>query len=111
MLEWIDALWIPVLVLLLHKNQKLWAAGFVVCNMIMLRLMAELMVWIGYPLGMLPLIDMPLMTRGFILYSIINVLYLTIALYSPKSDGPMFMAMSISLFFVASVLFSVIMVL
>ena len=108
---WLDALWIPVFILMLHRNQKLWAAGFVVCNIIMLRMMAELMTWIGYPTGFITLLDVDLITRAMILHSAICLLYLTIALYSPKSDGPMFIGMSISLFFVTSVLFSVIMVL
>ncbi len=108
---WLDALWIPIFILMLHRHQKPWAAGFVVCNMIMMRMLIELMLWFGHPLGFFTLLDIDLITRGLLLYSGVSVLYLTLALYSPQSNGTMFMAMSISLFFIATILFSVIMVL
>lgn len=111
LIPWLDALWIPVLMVMLPKNQKLWALGFVACNMVMMRLMAELMVWIGYPSGVLDILPYDMMTRGLAVYSVIYLTYMIIGLYSPKSSGTMFMAMSISLFFTASVLFAVIMVL
>lgn len=111
LLHWLDALWIIVFLTMLHKNHRLWAIGFVICNMVMMRLMAELMVWIGYPTGVLDILSASMITRGLALYSAVYLFYMTVALYSPKSSGTMFMAMSISLFFTASVLFAVVMML
>lgn len=110
-MNWLDALWIPVLLVMLHKKQRFMAAGFVACNMVMMRLMAELMVWIGYPKGLLDILSIDMITRGFILYSVVYFIYMIIGLYSPRSSGTLFMGMSISLFFTASVLFAVVMVL
>jgi hypothetical protein len=110
-MEWIDALWIPVFILLLHKNQRILAAGFVLCNMLMLRMIAELMDWIGYPSGFLDIWDLPALQRGFWIYGAGYFLYLVIALYSPKSEGPLFIAMSITLFFVISCVYALSLVL
>ena len=109
--SWLDALWLPVLFFLLHEKQKLWGVGLAVTNMIMMRMLIELMGWIGYPDGFFGLLDYSLLTRGLALYSLVYLVYLTIALYSPKSEGPLFLGMSIGVFFTASVLFSIIMVL
>lgn len=111
LMDWLDALWILVMLLLLHKNQKLWAAGFVASNMLMMRMLIELMGWMGFTNGFLPVLNNSLFDRGLITYSAVNFLYLVIALYSPKSESPMFLSMSIGLFFGASMLFGIVMLL
>ncbi len=110
-LDWLDILWIPVFALALHKNQRPWAVLFVICNMLMMRMLGELMQWIGYPTGFFPLLDLNLLTRGQLFYCVIHFLYLIIALYAPKSNGAMFISMTISLIFTGAVLFSLVMVL
>lgn len=100
-LQWIDVLWLPVALVVVHKEQRGWALGFFLSCMLMLRLQAELLTFIGYPRGILFFMDSPVYQRGLIIYSLFYALYLIMAYYSPHTKGPVFMAASISIFFMA----------
>ena len=100
-LQYIDLLWLPVGVIILHKHHRLWAAGFFASCMFVMRLQVELLVSTGYPTGFLPVFDMDAHTRGKITYSVFYIIYIALALYSPGTRGTIFMAATISMFFVA----------
>lgn len=100
-LQYIDVLWLPIALLSVHKPQRAMAAGFFICCMLMMRLQVELMYSTGYPTGFTPLLNSSAHMRGLVVYSIFYVLYIAMAIYSPKSEHAVFLAASISLFFAA----------
>ncbi len=108
--HYIDAAWIPVLALILRKGQRLWAALFVVACMVMMRLMIDFMVEIGYPRGVLGLTNMPLFMRGLWTYGAIYVFYAVMARAFPGTKGIFLIASSLTLFFIAAILFAGIMI-
>jgi hypothetical protein len=109
--QWIDALWLPLAFFVVHKPHRWWAVGFVASCMLMLRLQTELMVEIGYDKGILNFVDSPVFSRGLIVYSIIYIIYLILAYYSPGTRGVVFMAASISIFFMSLFISMIVMVL
>ncbi len=110
-MNYIDALWILLLMITLKRGQRLWAAGFVASCMLMMRLMIELMAEIGYPNGILGLIDMPLFIRGLWVYGVIYVLYVALNIAFPATKGIFLVASSLSMFFIAAMIFAGVMVL
>lgn len=81
--------------------------GFVVMNIIMLRLQSEMMISIDYANGFLGLISWPAQDRGFVVYGIMTILYLVLIHYFPATKGVFLMALSISFVlmgFIASML-------
>lgn len=108
---WLDFLWLPIAVLAVHKGHRIWAAGFVLACAFMMRLQVELMESVGYPTGILPLLDSDLMRRGMVTYSVFYVIYIALAYYSPGSHKHVMMAATISMFFVAMFVSSLIMLL
>lgn len=109
--QWIDALWIPVLLLSTHGMNRLLAAGFVCAGMLMMRLQVELMESIGYPNGILQLLKIPLFERGLIIYSVFYLLYAIMAHYSPGATKVIVLASSITMLFSALLVSSIAMVL
>lgn len=110
LIHWSDALWILVALFLCRKDQKLLAAGYVVGNMIMMRLMAEMMDVIGYERGLLGFWQLPVLLRGLIVYHGSNLVFFALAAYS-REGGVLFMAAALSMFFLTAVVFSIVMVL
>lgn len=108
---YIDLIWLPAGLLVIHKKQRLWAAGFFIGSMIMMRLLVDLIESIGYPQGILPVLDAPLFTRGLVVYSAFYAFYILLAAISPKSIAPVFIAASISIFFMASITAVIVMIL
>lgn len=110
-LQWIDALWLVVALAVVHRQHRWLVLGFMAACMIMVRLQTELMIVAGYPRGILRFIESDVFSRGLITYSIFYALYLILAYYSPGTKGPIFMAASISIFFMALFVSTVVMVL
>ncbi len=109
--QWIDALWIPVGLLVVHKKHRLWAVGFIAACMLMMRLQVELLAGVGYERGIVGLMDSHIFNRGLVVYSVIYIIYFLLAYYSPGTRGSVFMAASISIFFFALFLSMIVMVL
>lgn len=99
--SWPDLLWLLMILLVLHKGQRLIAIGFVLSGMLMLRLQVELMQEIGYPNGILNILNNDLFHRGLITYSAFYLFYILIMYFSPGSLKSVKVAASISIFFVA----------
>ncbi len=109
-IQWIDALWIAVALIVCHKPQKAMAVAYVMAGMVMMRLMIELMGSIGYQQGIMGLWNAPVSLRGQIVYNLFHAIFLTLAYFSPDTRGPIFLAGAISMFFMAAVVFSAVMV-
>jgi hypothetical protein len=107
----IDLIWIPIAGLIAQKHQKIKAMLFCLCCSIFLRLQIDMLGMVGYPNGVFGIMHAPLYTRGLIVYSAMITLYLVLTVWSPRTRGFIFMAASLSLFFMAALISSVILIL
>lgn len=107
--QWLDFLWLPLGLVCVRKDQRLWVAGFIFMSMIMMRLQVELMDWTGFSHGFLGLLNWSAHMRGLAVYSFFYMLYLLWAIFSPFAKNTILMAGSISVFFMAATTAMVIM--
>ncbi|MCD8497375.1 MAG: hypothetical protein LRZ85_04405 [Alphaproteobacteria bacterium] len=108
---YLDLLWLPVAMLAVHRHQRLIVLAFMAACMVMMRLLVELVQSLGYPYGIVGLLDAPLLERGAAVYSLFYLLYLLIVRFSPSSYKVVLLAASITIFFAASVSAAIVMVL
>lgn len=99
--QWMDIIWIPIALYIVNKDQRIWAVGFILSCMLMMRLQIEVMQDIGYERGFTNFMTSDAFDRGLVVYSVFYVAYLILAHYSPNTKGPIFIAGSISIFFLA----------
>lgn len=109
--QWIDLIWLPLGLFVAEKNKRIWMAAFMICNMVMMRLLVELMTSTGYEHGILPFMTSHVFDRGLVVYSIFYMLFCILAHYSPRSDKHVFMGASITVFFIAGVTATIVMLL
>ncbi len=109
--QWMDLVWLPIILFVVHKRHRLVALGFVASCMFMLRIEIEFFTAIGFPRGVFNILNHSLYERGLIVYSLTYAIYLLIAHSSPGSKPVIFMAASISMFFFAFILSLIAMVL
>ncbi|MGB0720043.1 MAG: hypothetical protein ACPGRX_06195 [Bdellovibrionales bacterium] len=110
-LQWIDLIWLPVALVIVHKPQRFIALGMLAACMVMMRMQIELMESTGYAHGMLPLLKMHAWYRGMAVYSLFYAGYLALAFYSRGGERVIFMAASISIFFAAMISSTLVMLL
>ena len=96
---WADAIWMPIAYFGVHKKHRWWALGFVIASMTLIRLQAEIMVYIGYGNGIMGFMTSNVHTRGIAVSSCYYILFLLLAHFSPRTEGVVFMAACLSLFF------------
>ena len=96
---WIDIIWIPILFFGVHKKHRWWALGFVISSMILIRLQSEIMTYIGYEFGIMGFMEMNVHTRLLAVSSFFYTLFLLMAHFSSRTQGVVFMAASLSFFF------------
>ena len=99
--QWIDLLWLPIALLAVHRRHWVFVTAFIAAGAATMRTQVELMEYIGYPTGFLPVFDTPLFTRGLIVYSIVYALYLLLAHYSKGTRPIVFFAGTLSFYFLA----------
>ncbi len=109
-LQWIDLIWLPLGWITVHKKQRWWAVSTLLACMAMMRMLTELMDTINHPDGIIHLISTPVSGRGMMVYSFFYAAYLLYAHFM-RSEGVIFMAASLGMFFFAAVTFTVVMVL
>lgn len=109
--HWIDLLWIPVLFFGVHKRHRWYAGGFIIGSIILVHTMSEIMTSIGHPTGIIGYMSSNVHARLLITSSIIYTIFLFVAHYSPKTMGVVFMAASLTFFFLILVIGSIVMVL
>lgn len=110
-LTYVDLLWLPIMLFALHGKHKFYGAGFVLCGALMLRMQVELMDTIGFPNGILPIIENDVHIRALITYSVSYLLYLLLAVWSFGERAHIFMGFTLSHFFLTLLVSTVVMVL
>jgi len=103
LINWADALWIPAALFIVHKKQRIKAVLFILACMLSLRLQTEIIEIAGYSNGFTGLIEGSVFRRGMIFYSVCIAIYLLLSYYSPRTSGVIYMAASLSIFFMAFV--------
>ena len=108
--SWIDAVWIPIAALAVHKGQRLKAMAFVILCMSVMRLQLGIIHSLGFDKGATGLWDASLYHRGLVTYSVFIMLFLVLSYFSPYTKGVIYLAASLSIFFMAFTVSSLIMV-
>lgn len=108
--EWADLTWLPLALLIVHKGQKIKACAFIIVCMIVMRLQIETFQSVGLSKGVTGFFDWPLMHRGYAVYGVFILLFLTLSYFSPYTRGPIYMAASLSIFFMAFTVSSIVLV-
>lgn len=109
--HWLDILWFPMALFLVHKGQRIKACAFIGVCMLVLRLQIQTFEMFGAPKGVTGLFDWPLIMRGYIVYGIFILLFLILSYLSPYTRGPIYLAASLSIFFVAFTVSSIVLIL
>lgn len=107
--NWLDAIWLPVAAVVVHKGQKLKALVFIIVCMLTMRLQIEIIQSTGFKSGFTGLWNASLYHRGLIVYAVFTTLYLLLSYFSPYTRGVIYLAASISIFFMAFVASSLVM--
>lgn len=111
-LDWIDLVWLPVAFFCVHKPHRWLAVGFVLSCMFMLRMQFELTQSLGFGKEGIPgLMDSNPYYRGLIVYSIFIALFIALSMWSKGATKTIYMAASITVFFAAFVVSTIIMAL
>lgn len=110
--QWMDLIWLPLGLFIAHnRQQRLMVSAFFISCMMMMRLQVEVMQSINYTHGLAGILTSGVFERGMVVYSIFYLLYLVLVHFSPGSRGAVFFAASISIFFMAFFISSIIMLL
>ena len=107
---WLDVVWIPVAALAVHAGQRLKAVAFVILCMLVMRLQIEIVESTGFRKGFTGLVEMSLYHRGLITYGIFITIYLLLSYFSPYTKGVIYLAASISIFFMAFLVSSLVLI-
>lgn len=97
----------PVIV---HQGQRVKALAFVVTCMITLRLQVGIVKSTGFDKGFTGFLDWDLMVRGFAVYGFFTALYLILSYLSPFTRGPIYLAASLTVFFMAFTVSSIVLI-
>lgn len=108
---WIDVIWIPIMFFGVHKVHRWWALGFVISCIILARLQVEFMLYSGYPNGIMGFWDAHVQTRALVVTGIFYSLFLIMAHFSKRTQGVVFMAACLSIFFMIFLVGSLVMLL
>lgn len=110
-LQWIDFIWLPVILLVVNKQQKAVAAGMFLSCALMMRLQIELIESTGFNTGLLNFLGSNVHNRALAVYNIFYMAYVMLALFSPRVMAAVFLGASITIFFAASITSMIVMVL
>jgi hypothetical protein len=108
--EWADLTWLPLAIFIVHKGQKIKACAFIIVCMIVMRLQIQTFEMMGLTKGVTGFFDWPLMHRGYAVYGVFIFLFLILSYFSPYTRGPIYMAASLSIFFMAFTVSSIVLV-
>lgn len=111
LLNWVDLLWLPAAFFIMERGKRLLTFGFIISCMILLRLQVELLAEGGFPNGIMGFMESGILARGMITYGAFIALFLLISRFSRGVDKSIHIAASISVFFAAFCLSTLIMVL
>ncbi len=108
--NWLDSLWVPLAFAIVHKGQRWKASAFVILCMTVMRLQIEIVEEMGYSKGVTGLFDWPLIVRGYVVYGLFIALYLLLSCLSPLTRGAIYLAASLTIFFMAFTVSSVVLI-
>ncbi len=108
---WADIIWLPIILFTVHKAHRWWSVGFVISSMILVRLLAEIMVYIGHENGIMGFVTANVHTRALLVSSFFYIIFIIVAHYSTGTRGVVFMAGCLTFFFAIFVTCSLVMVL
>lgn len=108
--EWADLTWLPLSLLIVHKGQKIKACAFIIVCMVVMRLQIQTFEMMGLTKGVTGFFDWPLMHRGYTVYGVFIFLFLILSYFSPYTRGPIYLAASLSIFFMAFTVSSIVLV-
>ena len=106
----LDALWLPLALVCVYRSQRLKAVGFVLLCMLTMRLQIELVETTGFKTGFTGLWKWPLLFRGYCVYGAFTTLYLILSRLSPRTSGAIYLAATLSIFFMAFVVSSIVLI-
>lgn len=99
--DWILLFWIPVGALIVHRGQR-WKVGlFALLLAFVLRLQVDVMQSFGFAKGFTGFVDIGAAQRGVVIHSVFIALFILISYLSPQTKGPIYLAASLSLFFMS----------
>ncbi len=107
----LDLIWLPMVFVIMHKHQRWTAFGFLVSCMLVMRLQVELMEGGGFHHGILPIMQSTVFDRAAVIYNIFYIVYFVMAYFSRLSMPAVFLGASISIFFMAFFVSSLLMIL
>jgi len=108
--QWLDLAWIPIAMVLVHKGQRLKALAFILVCILVMRLQIEIFDSMGLSKGATGLFDWTLIFRGYAVYGVFIALFLVLSYFSPRTRGVIYLAASLSIFFMAFTMSSIVMV-
>lgn len=109
--DWLDATWIPIALILVHQGQRVKATAFIVVCMAVMRLQIQIFEQMGFARGVTGLIDWSLVVRGYAVYGVFILLFILLSYFSPYTRGPVYLAASLSIFFMAFTVSSIVLIL
>lgn len=107
----LDLVWVPIAIMTVHEGQRVKAAIFCAFCYLSLRMQLEVLAAFDAPNGFFNFLTMDPYLRGLASYSVMTILYLLLSIFSPNTKGAVFMAASLSLYFFALTISSVVMAL
>ncbi|HPQ50407.1 MAG: hypothetical protein H6864_09845 [Micavibrio sp.] len=108
--DWLDTVWLVITPLIVHKRQRWKALAFMLLCMFVLRLQVEIIQSTGFETGFTGLLDWSLMNRGFVVYGFFSTLYLLLSYFSPFTHSAIYLAASLSIFFMAFTASSIVLI-
>ena len=78
--------------------------------MTVLRLQIEIAQEMGFAKGVTGLIDWPLIIRGYVVYGVFFFVYLLLSYLSPYTRGAIYLAASLTIFFMAFTVSSIVLI-
>ena len=109
-MNWLEALWLPLSLICVHKGQKLKSLAFVILCMMVMRLQIEIVQSTGFKDGFTGLWHWPIVFRGYAVYGLFTFMFLVLSWFSPRTSGAIYLAASLSIFFMAFVVSSVVLI-
>lgn len=106
--NWLDILWIPFAVAIVHKGQIIKASAYIIVCMMVMRLQIQIIDMMGYNTGVTGWLDWPAIVRGYVVYGFFIGLFLLLSYLSPYTKGAIYLAASLTLFFIAFTISSIV---
>ena len=99
--QWIDFIWLPISLIVVRKHQRLMVFAFTLTCLLTLRTQVELVESTGFSTGFLDIMHSSMLSRGMIIYSLVIMLFLALAHFSPNTRGIIFFAAALSIYVLA----------